>query len=111
MRKLYIVKHARDFERIIKKGKVKKSKYFVIYYETNQLPYDRYGISVGKKLGNAVYRNNYKRKIRAIIDKYKKNYINSKDCIIILRRCAQNVSFDELSKDFNIIIEKIRKDN
>ena len=111
MRKLYIVKHARDFERIIKKGKLKKSKYFIIYYDKNNLPYDRYGISVGKKLGNAVFRNKYKRKIRAIVDNYKKNYVNNKDCIIILKRCAQDSTFEELSKDFNVIIEKIRKDN
>ena len=72
MRKLYVVKNARDFEKIIKTGKLAKNKSFIIYYSDNDLPYNRYGISVGKKLGNAVYRNKYKRKIRAIIDNYKK---------------------------------------
>ena len=76
MRKIYIVKSARDFERIIKTGQLSKNKSFIVYYSDNNLPYNRYGISVGKKLGNAVYRNKYKRKIRAIIDNYKKNYIN-----------------------------------
>ena len=110
MKKLYIVKNARDFEKIIKNGKCIKSKHYIMYYQENNLPYDRFGISVGKKLGNAVFRNKYKRKIRAIIDNYKKYYINNKDCIIILRRSAEDYTFDELSKDFTILMGKMRKD-
>mgnify|MGYP003563466566 FL=1 len=72
MRKLYIVKKQYDFDRIIKTGKMRKNKSYVIYYEKNDLPYDRFGISVGKKIGNAVNRNKHKRKLRAIIDNYKK---------------------------------------
>ena len=60
----------------------------------------KYGISVSKKLGNAVFRNKYKRKIRSIIDNYKKMYINHEDYIIILRRGAVDKSFQDLEKDF-----------
>ena len=49
MRKLYIVKEHKDFDRIIKNGKFKKSRYYVIYYDDNEFAYDRFGISVGKK--------------------------------------------------------------
>ena len=111
MKKLYIVKNQRDFERIINKGNIKKSKYFILYFENNNLQYDRFGISVGKKLGNAVFRNKYKRKIRAIIDNYKKNYINNKDCIIILKRSGINCKFEELNDDFITLMNKIRKEN
>ena len=99
MRKLYIVKHTQDFEKIMKEGSCQKNKSFVVYSLENSLPYDRYGISVSKKLGNAVFRNKYKRKIRAIIDCYKKNYINRADYIIILRRGAVDKSYQELEKD------------
>ena len=100
MRKLYVVKNARDFERIIKEGHYVKNKSFIIYYSKNDLQYSRYGISVGKKLGNAVFRNKYKRKIRAIIDNYKKNYINIQDYIIILRGSAKDKNYQELEKDY-----------
>lgn len=110
MRKLYVVKNARDFEKIIKTGKLAKNKSFIIYYSDNDLPYNRYGISVGKKLGNAVYRNKYKRKIRAIIDNYKKNYINHQDYIIILRRSAKDKEYHDLEKDYIALINNIRKD-
>ena len=70
--KLYIVKTKRQFEDIITTGKCYKNKYFVIYNKDNNLKYDRFGISVTKKLGNAVFRNRYKRIIRSIVDNYKK---------------------------------------
>ena len=100
MRKLYIVKENRDFDKIMSKGSCVKNSSFVIYSLENDLPYDRYGISVSKKLGNAVFRNKFKRKIRAIIDNYKKNYINKKDYIIILRRGAVDRNYHELEDDF-----------
>ena len=100
MRKLYIVKENKDFENIINNGKCIKNKYFVIHTLPNNLKYDRFGISVSKKLGNAVFRNKYKRKLRSIIDNYKKLYINNKDYIIILRKEAINLDHISLEKEF-----------
>lgn len=110
MRKLYIVKNQRDFDRIIKEGRYRKNSSYVIYYEKNNLPYDRFGISVGKKIGNAVNRNKYKRKLRAIIDNYKKLYVNSQDYIIILRGIAKEKEYKELENEFLQLMDNIRKD-
>ena len=100
MKKKYIVKNSRDFEKIIKEGKCKKNQSFIIHSKQNELEYDKYGISVSKKLGNAVFRNKYKRKLRSIIDNYKKDYVNHKDYIIILRKEAISMSFKELEESF-----------
>ena len=105
MKKKYIVKNSRDFEKIIKEGKCKKNISFIIHSKKNDLDYDKYGISVSKKLGNAVFRNKYKRKIRAIVDNYKKMYINHEDYIIILRRGAIEKTHEELEKDFNALLQ------
>ena len=100
MKKIYIVKENKDFFKIINNGECKKNKSFVIYSLENKLLYNRYGISVSKKHGNAVFRNKYKRKIRAIIDNNKKDYNISKDYIIILRKGAIGKSFIDLTKDY-----------
>ena len=111
MSKLYIVKESKDFKRILDNNKYKASNYFKIFYLNNEYKYSRFGISVSKKLGNAVFRNKYKRKIRAIIDNSKKLYINNKDYIIILRKGAISKSFKELEIDYQSLINSIGKEN
>ena len=75
MKKKLIVRNNRDFENIINTGICKKNQSFIVHSKKNNLSYDRFGISVSKKLGNAVFRNKYKRKLRSIIDNYKKWYM------------------------------------
>ena len=109
MRKLYIIKSNQDFENIIKNGKCIKNKFYTIHYNDNDLKYDKYGISVSKKLGNAVFRNKYKRKIRSMLDNYKKNYINNKDYIIILRKEAINIPYNILEKELFALLNNSMK--
>lgn len=107
MKKLYIVKTKEEFNDLINKGDCSKNKYFVIYSKDNNLKYDRFGISVGKKIGKAVTRNKYKRKIRSILDIYRKDYLKKKDYIIILRSRALNLTYQELKKELlSLLINK-----
>lgn len=107
MKKKFIVKHKYDFDRIIKGCNRKKNDIFIIYSEPNNLSYARYGISVGKKLGNAVYRNRKKRQIRSIIDNFEKDYIKKKDYIIILRDKGKNLEYQELNQKLkSLLIER-----
>lgn len=109
MKKLYIVKKEKEFQDIIKNGRCLKNKYYVIHHKKNKLPYDRYGISVSKKLGNAVFRNLYKRKLRSMIDQYKKSYVNGEDYIIILRKEAIDQKYQILEKEFFALMNLYKK--
>lgn len=104
MKKKYIVKENKDFEKIIKEGKLRKNRSFLVYSLDNNLTYNKYGISVSKKLGNAVFRNKYKRKIRSIIDNLKKDYNIGKNYIIITRKGALDKNYQELNNDLSNLI-------
>lgn len=104
MKKQFIVKHQYDFDRIIKKGHKKKNDIFIIYSEKNDLSYSRFGISVGKKLGNAVFRNRKKRQIRSIIDNLEKDYLKKQDYIIILREKGKYLEYNELNQKLKALI-------
>ena len=107
MKKEEVVKKSREFDYIIKNGKFKKNNDFVIYYIDNEIEYNRFGISVSKKIGNAVTRNYYKRVIRNICDKSKNLYSNRKDYIIIMRKGLISLSFKEAYDSMNDLLKKI----
>jgi len=108
MKKSEIVKKSWEFDKIIKTGKSVKNNSFVIYYLDNSSNDKRFGISVSKKIGNAVTRNYYKRVIRKICDINKNIYSNGKDYIIIMRVRGLELSFKELNEDVLELIRKIK---
>lgn len=110
MKKINIVKSNIEFNEVIKLGKCIKNRYFVIYYKDNDLNRYRFGISVPKKVCNAVNRNKLKRQIRNILDNHKNLYSNSKDYIIIIRKSCLLEKYDILEENLIYLIKKIRKD-
>ena len=66
MKKINILKNNRDFNRIIKNNKSFKYKDYIIYIERDTNDLYKFGISVSKKIGNAVVRNKLKRQIKNI---------------------------------------------
>lgn len=97
MKKINILKESKDFDRIIKNVEPYKYKDYIIFLErNNDNPY-KFGLSVGKKVGNAVKRNKIKRQIKSIIDK--KDYQNNFNCIIIVGRGITNRNFSEMEED------------
>lgn len=111
MKKNNIIKKNIEFDRIIKNNRSYKYKDYIIYLEKNNTDTYKFGLSVGKKVGNAVVRNKIKRQLKAIIDK--NIYENGINCIIIVRKEILSKSFNDMEKDlinffikFNMIKEK-----
>ena len=89
MEKAYRIKRNSDFQAIYKNGKSVANRQFVVYtYKNRDLKHFRLGISVSKKLGNAVTRNRIKRAIRENFKVHKQNII-AKDIIVIGRKQAK----------------------
>ena len=93
MKKDFRVTKNQDFSHIIKVGKKFSTPSFIAYHIENNLQHSRFGISVSKKVGNAVTRVRLRRIFRALIDQEKELYGLKRDVIIIVRKEAANQNF------------------
>ncbi|MDW0116469.1 ribonuclease P protein component [Sporosarcina thermotolerans] len=106
MKKRQRVKKNEDFQKVFKKGKSVANRQFVIYsYIKEEQPEFRIGLSVGKKLGNAVTRNRIKRYIRQAFLEMKEELKNDRDYVIIARHQAANLDFHETKKSLQHVLK------
>ena len=105
MKKINILKDSRDFDRIIKKYKPYKYKDYIIYLERDTNDVYKFGLSVGKKIGNAVNRNKVKRQLKAIISE--KDYQNNFNCIIIVGKGINERTFEERKENLLIALKNL----
>ena len=105
MKKYETIKTHKEFDYMIHNCPFKKSKCFIIYNKDNDFNFNRFGIAVSKKLGNAVTRNKAKRVMRELIHKNKKLFSNNKDYIIIIKKGLLDSSFDDLNKELVSLIK------
>lgn len=80
-----ILNDNKDFLLLYKKGRYSASKYSVIYVRPNGRPFNRLGITAGKKVGNAVSRNRAKRLIRLAYRLFEKDMPIGMDIVIVAR--------------------------
>lgn len=97
MKKEYRVKKNEDFQDIFKKGKSFANRQFVVYsLKRPGQAHFRIGLSVSKKLGNAVKRNQIKRYIKQAFLELEEGLHNEYDYIIIARKPASEMNFFEV---------------
>ena len=94
----------RQYAEVYEKGKSYPSGLIILRTLPNNLDYSRYGISISKKVGNAVTRNRIKRRLRAI------NRMESLepgwDIVYILRPVAAEASFSSLKRSVETLLMK-----
>ena len=103
MNKKYIIRKNEEIQNIIKDAKKQVNKYFIVYFSKNTLSYNRYCVSVSKKIGKAHTRNLYKRRIKDILMKFK--YNNSCDYVIILRKGVLEIDYDMMRSELSSLIK------
>ena len=106
MKKRFRIRKNEEFSSIISLKRSVASAVFVIYHSHKKEDIARVGISVSKKLGNAVIRNKIKRQVRemakALIDF--ENY--PEDVIIIVRKPYLGRRFADNKNDLEIALKK-----
>lgn len=96
MRKSYRVKKEADFQTVFQTGDSKANRNYIVYrMERPGQKHFRVGISVGKRIGNAVHRNQVKRRIRQSLQELKPQLKTDVDFLVIARPSADRLTQPE----------------
>lgn len=95
------LRRSADFEVVKKQGKASADRLLVLVKRPNSMNVSRIGLSVGKRVGNAVARNRIKRRLREAV-----RYVSVSegwDLLIIARKDASSSSFHELMESLRYL--------
>lgn len=101
------IKANEDFALAIKTGRSIRADSFVLHFRKNELTHTRVGVSVSKKLGNAVTRNHIKRQIRSMCDALIDYSNSSLDIVIVARRPYLDRTYQENSDILKLYLSQI----
>ncbi|WP_100332690.1 ribonuclease P protein component [Bacillus xiapuensis] len=109
MRKTFRIKKNSEFQSVFKGGKSFANRQFVVYLykRENQVPF-RIGLSVSKKIGNAVTRNQIKRYIRQSFTELKERIQPGHDFVIIARKPAAEMTCKEVKNSLIHVLKRAK---
>ena len=102
-----------EFERVYKQGTAYRGRLFSVHAFPNELGTLRLGLSVSKKVGNAVVRNTLRRRMREIFAvvageaEGDLDLVSDLDLVISARPAAREATFEELSGEFDRALRKL----
>ncbi|MDR2976127.1 MAG: ribonuclease P protein component [Streptococcaceae bacterium] len=105
IKKSFRIKKSSDFDALFKAKKSFANRAFILYQKESNLPHYRVGLSVSKKLGNAVTRNRIKRLIRAALKDFSSCLVAA-DFIIIARKGVEDYDFAAVKKNLSHLLRK-----
>ena len=107
MKKLYRIRKNEEFSRIIGEKHSISSANFVLYFSDKKQENARVGLSVSKKLGDAVDRNRIKRQVREMVRALFDFESVNKDIIIIVRKPFLEKTYQDNLSDLEKLIKKV----
>lgn len=97
-----------EFKKIAKRGRRLDNGHFLVIYTKGQKEKTRLGITVTKKVGNAVTRNRIKRFSREFFRQNRNSIIGTWNINIIAKREAAFISGEQIFKSLRELFEKIK---
>ncbi|MBM7601360.1 ribonuclease P protein component [Virgibacillus halotolerans] len=109
MKKQFRIKKNKEFQLAFREGKSFANRQLVIYYlEKTEQAHFRIGLSVGKKIGNAVVRNRIKRYLRKAFQELEADILRPADIVIIARNPTNKMGYEEIKKSLIHLLNRER---
>jgi ribonuclease P protein component len=105
--KQYRLTKREDFNKVYRYGKSMANQQFVLYYLAQPgVEEFRLGVSVSKKVGNAVVRNRLRRMMKEIVRLNKEKMTPHYDYILIARKPVLEMDYQAMEKSIFHVIRK-----
>jgi ribonuclease P protein component len=101
MERLSTIKKKREFTELFQSGTVFHDRHMVLYVAPGTGPLFRYGLCVGKKIGNSVQRNRIRRRLREILRQSASFLKRGCRMLIIARSTCKNAPFYLMKEEFH----------
>lgn len=101
--KEYRIRTSRDYKEVKKMGCKLYTPHFVLFIKKNGCDHPRLGVTVSRRVGNAVTRNRVKRYIKEFFRTNKQNLYHY-DYSIIARNRANILFYDDIDRELSILI-------
>ncbi|WP_309123369.1 ribonuclease P protein component [Paenibacillus sp.] len=107
MQKRLRLRKKEDFAKVFKHGKAAANHQFVVYVKHSQAAESfRFGVSVSKKVGNAVVRNRMRRRVKEIVRRMEPLMKPRVDIVCIVRKPALELDHTMLKKSIHHVFKR-----
>jgi ribonuclease P protein component len=96
-----------EFERVYRQGTAYRGRLFSVHAFPNEFGTPRLGLSVSRKVGNAVTRNAVRRRLREVFHSCISGTFENLDLVVSARPAAAEATFEELREEFGKSLGKV----
>jgi len=97
-----------DFITTYKKGIKLETQHLKIALKSNNLEWSRLGLTVSKKIGNAVQRNHVKRRLREYFRLNKAKFAGNYELVITAKTGADELKYNEICAELNAVLNRTK---
>ena len=98
------MRRRKDYELAFRHGSRRHTQNFTIILRPNELKFSRLGVTVGKKVGNAVKRNRVKRRLREFFRLHKHKLPQAHDLMIIAKKDAATLAYHDVREELAAVL-------